>query len=200
MTILEEKKALRKKIRAIIQSRVQSDSCGLSKKSAEVCEKIAESSEFLSADCVFCYIPLKTEVCCISIAEIALRLNKKVCVPRVGENFSMDFFLLEKDAGIFEQLEKGAFGILEPKRNLSRVDLDDSSLRGKKILMIVPGLAFSKSGARLGRGKGFYDRYIARLLKTECVLTTAGLCFDFQIQESIPTEKTDIPVDFVVFA
>ena len=61
--------------------------------------------------------------------------------------------------------------------------------------MVVPGLAFSKDGARLGKGKGFYDFYIPRLLKSGCSLFTAGFAYCEQIVENIPVEKTDFFLD-----
>jgi 5-formyltetrahydrofolate cyclo-ligase len=67
--------------------------------------------------------------------------------------------------------------------------------------VIVPALAFTPDGRRLGRGKGYYDRALARL-KHECaahgwLLTLAGYCFDFQIIDDIPVEEHDICVDVV---
>lgn len=60
-------------------------------------------------------------------------------------------------------------------------------------IIIVPGLGFSKDGARLGRGKGFYDRY----LKDRAVIKI-GIGFEMQIIEEIPTDPHDIKMDFVV--
>ena len=60
-------------------------------------------------------------------------------------------------------------------------------------LILVPGLAFDKSGARLGRGRGFYDRFLAGITGFR-----VGVCFDWQLVESVPVEAHDIRMDAVV--
>ncbi len=60
-------------------------------------------------------------------------------------------------------------------------------------LIIVPGVAFDKTGNRLGRGKGYYDR----ILKTSGAFKV-GVCFGFQLLESVPVEAHDVPVDLVI--
>jgi 5-formyltetrahydrofolate cyclo-ligase len=63
--------------------------------------------------------------------------------------------------------------------------------------VIVPGIAFDRKGNHLGRGKGYYDRFLEKLLPQT---PTIGLAFDFQILPSLPATKTDIAVDRVIFA
>jgi len=67
--------------------------------------------------------------------------------------------------------------------------------------MLMPGLAFTRSGQRLGRGKGYYDRYLHqyRQLTDMCSLTTIALAFKEQILDSIPTSEHDLTVDLVLF-
>lgn len=60
-------------------------------------------------------------------------------------------------------------------------------------LLLVPGLAMSSKGERLGRGKGFYDRYMERFRGIKI-----GVCFDLQIDESLPVEPHDVLLDFIV--
>ena len=60
-------------------------------------------------------------------------------------------------------------------------------------VLIIPGVAFTKSGGRLGRGKGFYDRYLEKFPGIKI-----GLCFNEQLRESIPLENHDIAMDYVV--
>ena len=83
-------------------------------------------------------------------------------------------------------LKKGAYGILEPTGD----DLEELSTID---LVIVPGVAFDKTCNRIGRGKGYYDR----LLKNIDV-PKVGICFDFQIIETVPTEIFDEPLTAVV--
>lgn len=65
-------------------------------------------------------------------------------------------------------------------------------------LIVVPGMAFDPHGGRLGRGKGFYDRLLRTLQNQQSTPTIMGLCFDFQLVESLPTEPHDIPMDVVL--
>lgn len=65
-------------------------------------------------------------------------------------------------------------------------------------LVITPGLAFSKSGQRLGSGKGYYDNFFRRLSQQDTPFLTIGLAFHQQILETIPTESHDIAVDEVI--
>ena len=59
--------------------------------------------------------------------------------------------------------------------------------------MLIPGLAFALNGARLGRGKGYFDRLLAQVAGTRC-----GVAFDWQVLSEIPTEAHDILVDCLV--
>ena len=158
-------------------------------------QKIILSEEFINSDLIFSYIPYGFEIDPSFLVEIAWKNGKTVCVPRVVPDSNlMDFYFLDSKLSLQNQLESGAFGILEPKLTLKKV-FTDSSIRDKKIFMVVPGLAFSKDGARLGKGKGFYDLYLPRLLKTGCSLFTAGFAYCEQIVENIPVEKTDFFLD-----
>ena len=67
--------------------------------------------------------------------------------------------------------------------------------QGTMTLDLVPGVAFSTSGARLGRGKGFYDRFLKNLPKR---VRKIGLAYDLQIIDSLPIDPHDIPVDIVI--
>jgi len=75
------------------------------------------------------------------------------------------------------------------------------SFSGGLDLMLIPGLAFSRSGHRLGRGKGYYDRYLDqyRQLPGMRPVTTIALAFKQQIFDNIPTSEHDVIVDLVLF-
>ncbi|MDR1483400.1 MAG: 5-formyltetrahydrofolate cyclo-ligase [Planctomycetaceae bacterium] len=94
----------------------------------------------------------------------------------------------------FEELEYGVYGILSPK-------FEFCAERGRLLpselvkVVIVPGLAFDATGNRLGRGKGFYDRFISNL--PESTITIA-ICYEFQVHESIPVTESDKPVNIIV--
>lgn len=192
--VYEEKKLLRSKMRKLLKERY-SDLKNIQAAGNSAAQKIILSEEFKNSDLIFSYIPYGFEIDPGFLVEIAWKNGKTVCVPRVVPDSNlMDFYFLDSKLSLQNQLESGAFGILEPKLTLKKV-FTDSSLRDKKIFMVVPGLAFSKDGARLGKGKGFYDLYLPRLLKTGCSLFTAGFAYCEQIVENIPVEKTDFFLD-----
>lgn len=192
--VYEEKKLLRSKMRKLLKERY-SDLKNIQAAGNSAAQKIILSEEFINSDLIFSYIPYGFEIDPGFLVEIAWKNGKTVCVPRVVPDSNlMDFYFLDSKLSLQNQLESGAFGILEPKLTLKKV-FTDSSLRDKKIFMVVPGLAFSKDGARLGKGKGFYDLYLPRLLKTGCSLFTAGFAYCEQIVENIPVEKTDFFLD-----
>lgn len=85
-----------------------------------------------------------------------------------------------------DDLKKGAYGILEPSvvKTADEKDID---------VILVPGLAFDRHGGRMGFGKGYYDR----LLETSSTVKI-GLCYDFQLFDTIPTESHDVPMDFII--
>lgn len=85
-----------------------------------------------------------------------------------------------------DDLKKGAYGILEPSvvKTADERDID---------VILVPGLAFDRHGGRMGFGKGYYDR----LLETSSAVKI-GLCYDFQLFDTIPTESHDVPMDFII--
>ena len=96
----------------------------------------------------------------------------------------MEFYPYEPD-----NLECGAFGIIEPQgaEAIEPAQID---------LIIVPGVAFTRSGKRCGRGKGYYDKYLSR---EGFRATKIGVCYAEQLAEDIPNEPHDIVMDRVLF-
>ena len=79
----------------------------------------------------------------------------------------------------------GDFNILEPQNEPYTGDFD---------LIIVPGVAFDRKGNRIGRGRGYYDRFLCQHLDVKRI----GICFDFQLVDEVPTEPLDIKMDEVI--
>ncbi|MES2470153.1 MAG: 5-formyltetrahydrofolate cyclo-ligase [Verrucomicrobiota bacterium] len=86
----------------------------------------------------------------------------------------------------------GPFGIIEPDPSLS-----PPVAAASMALVLVPGLAFTPSGDRLGHGAGYYDRFLATLAPS---VPTAGICFSCQILPTLPAAAHDIPVHHVLHA
>ena len=125
------------------------------------------------------FAPLRDEV---QIGSLMQRIECCVVVPRV-EGDEMEFYDLASGA-----LAEGTFGIMEPQSG--------EPIESRKIdVMVVPGVAFTPSGDRLGRGKGFYDRYLSREgFRAYCV----GVCYPHQVVDELPVEPHDRRMDEVV--
>ena len=196
MTNIELKKSLRAKIKAALKNLPPQDV--LKKRCDQACLKICATEQFISSEYVFVYMNMKNEADCSKVLNYSIELKKKVCIPKVLSDTQMEFYLLSSDKNsIKEQLVSGAFGILEPGPSMLNNIVNPEELRGKNVLMIVPGLAFTKNGERLGRGKGYYDRYIERLSLSGAKLCTVGFCFSEQIVQKIPCDVFDKKVDLV---
>lgn len=107
--------------------------------------------------------------------------GKSLALPRIdGENLCAHF------VGSPADLAPGRFGILEPQSN--------APAAGRSFdLILVPGLAFDRSGGRLGRGRGFYDRFLSGISGFR-----VGVSFDSQLVDSVPVEAHDMRMDAVV--
>jgi len=114
----------------------------------------------------------------------------EIYLPRASEDFSMTFISIAEDW--LENIEAGYLGIPEPTQQSGNIyetsESDDT-------LVIVPGLAFSKNGNRLGRGKGYYDRFLGKSELKGCV--KIGVCWQIQILPHVPTYSHDVDMDYV---
>lgn len=108
--------------------------------------------------------------------------TKRIVVPRVAGD-TMDFYDYRP-----EELAEGSFGIREPQggRPCQPGEID---------LIVVPGVAFTAGGARLGRGRGYYDRYLSR---PEFRAAKIGICYRHQLTEELPVEPHDVRMDEVM--
>ena len=152
---------------------------------------------FKKASCVLSFVSYGTEIKTNQLLDIILNENKMLCLPRT-ENEKMEFYYINSDEDFSEQTEIGEYGITVPKSNQDKLDLNSIP---DKTLIIIPGLAFDERGNRLGKGKGYYDKFLAELLSTsekEKILGIVGYCYDFQIIDKVITEPNDIPVDYIV--
>lgn len=150
--------------------------------SAQIQAHLEGMAAFRRARTIACYYALPGEV----QTEGLIRKwygRKAIALPVVrGE----DLWLLPY-AGA-DSVQTGAFGIREPKVLPASVSIE------KEVeLVVVPGVAFDLNRNRLGRGKGFYDRLLATL-----PVPTVGLCYGFQLRESLPVEAFDRKMDWVI--
>jgi 5-formyltetrahydrofolate cyclo-ligase len=177
------KAKIRNKILYILKTQKEEDR---NKKSQIIKNKLFRNRVFKKAKIVMFYMSFGGEVDTADMIKEAKKLGKTVVVPVCEKNRIIKPCVL-KDKG---KLLRGPYGILEPAKK------NPVSLKSLN-LIIAPGLAFDKRGNRLGRGKGYYDRFLA---KSPREITSIGLAFDFQILPFIPTTDTDIAVKKVIFA
>ena len=149
--------------------------------SEAVFDKICRLEEVQKASTIALFVSLADEPQSEkTIAELSK--TKRVVVPRI-EGDEMEFY------DIAEGLKKGAFNIMEP---IATTPIEPNEID----LMIVPGVAFTRRGERLGRGKGFYDKYLSR---KGFSAHTIGVCYPCQIVDSLPTEPHDKVMDEVIW-
>ncbi|MBR4950066.1 MAG: 5-formyltetrahydrofolate cyclo-ligase [Clostridia bacterium] len=124
---------------------------------------------------ILCYVSLEAE---IGTEEILYNSDFNIAVPKVLGDY-MEFYELS-------ELEVGYFGVREPKGDVivNKNDYD---------CCITPGLSFTKSGERIGYGKGYYDKYLMDFKNLKI-----GLCYDEMLSDFIPTEKNDIKMDVII--
>lgn len=147
-------------------------------------ERLVARPEIQASTRVLLYLALPYELDVRAALDWFIGQGKIVAVPRFCSTSG------EYEAASIasvEQLVPGQFGILEPPPSAPVLPLNSLDL------ILVPGLAFDPAGRRLGRGKGYYDRLLARARGVKC-----GVCFDFQVLEELPAEPHDINMDFIL--
>lgn len=187
---MKTKSEIRKEIKNLLKENHSS----LLKENQAIINRILSSEEYKWAEYLLAYMALPDEVDLSQIIKAAIMDNKIVGVPKVSvENLTMEFYKYNGQ----EKTEAGYCNINEPVTNDI---LEVSELKGKKVLMLVPGRAFSKKGERIGRGKGFYDKYLEKLMHVvnRNQLCLMGVCFECQLKEKIPVDSHDILMDRII--
>ncbi|WP_176545052.1 5-formyltetrahydrofolate cyclo-ligase [Bacillus sp. AFS041924] len=154
-------------------------------KSKQIVEKLLNSDQFLCADIIATTMPMEHEINTKYLITACWKMNKSVVVPKCNHDTrKMHFYKINS----FEDLKKGYFGIQEPLE-------EKCEEIGKEFidLIIVPGVAYTKYGERLGYGGGYYDRYLEDYKKQ-----LMALAYDFQILNELPTEKHDIKMPLIL--
>ncbi len=182
--LTDRKNAIRAQMRAQLSS--LSDAAR-AECSASACARLMQCEAFVRATTVMLYMPMRSEIDVVSVALEAFRLGKQVCVPRV-ETGRKAMHAVATTSFDDESMRPDELGVRVPT---SGVQIPHESID----LVVVPGVAFDTRGYRLGRGGGYYDRYLARLPRQTA---TIGVCFDCQFVDRIPTEPTDIAVQVIV--
>lgn len=177
------KQEVRKQIKSAIASMGDVER---SRASQCICRQILGLDEFRRAKVVMAFMPIAGEPDIIAIIQAGLDAGKTMLVPRINlGRHVMDAVEIHKLA---DADARGSFGIREPSAGgafaASRIDM-----------IIVPGLGFDRSGLRLGRGGGFYDRYLssAGMHAVKC-----AVAFECQVLAEVPHDQHDQTIDMLV--
>jgi 5-formyltetrahydrofolate cyclo-ligase len=149
-------------------------------------EKVLQFPPYVSAQAIALYSPIQNEVDTEAIRDQALSAGKAVHYPKLTRESSLELVQIDAD-GAFSV---GRFGILEPAGD-RRLLQDDPS----QLIIMVPGVVFDSRGNRLGRGLGYYDRFLQQLRANT---TFVGLAYEFQIVDEVPAELWDQRVHYVI--
>jgi 5,10-methenyltetrahydrofolate synthetase len=153
-----------------------------------ITERVLELEEVKQADNVLVFVSTGTEVATEELTDRLLAAGKRVAVPKTMDTPSdMLFFYINGR----EELQLGKYNIYEPQYNSDKLCKTNSST-----VIIVPGLAFDHSLARLGYGGGYYDKYMSLNEYKAAV----GVCYDEQLmdEECIKCDSNDIRLDIIV--
>ena len=164
----------------------------------KICRNILALREFAEADTVFCFVNTKEEIDTRIIFEEAWKMGKRVVVPRCEGKGHMEAYEIHS----FSELVEGSYGILEPGKNCKMVRPEEIQFA------VVPCLACSVRGWRLGYGGGYYDRYFSRAesmnaesKENGCAgkrMIKAVICREQLLEEDICRKEHDIQMDIVV--
>ncbi len=151
-------------------------------------DKVKNMPQIKNSKRIFCYVSFENEVCTHSFINELLSLKKEVYVPCVDTSCKCTMNAVSIEG--LEELVPGCYGVLEPTCTQGKIicphEIDT---------IIVPAVAYDKNRYRLGYGGGYYDTYLAQ---TNESCYKIGVCFDFQLLDSLPVEPHDKQVDVIV--
>ncbi|MBQ9058464.1 MAG: 5-formyltetrahydrofolate cyclo-ligase [Atopobiaceae bacterium] len=187
----EIKKQLRVELRALRdslneQERLEADSA--------ITRQVLSLPEYASAMVIFSYLSVGSEIETREIMKDAWSKGKKVAIPKVVRGTrGLKWYVIDS----FDDLVEGAYGVLEPSghpADLQSTKTADVVGGAEAMLALVPGLAFTPTGFRIGYGGGYYDTFLRKFEGT-----SVGLCRESQMTNQIDgLERHDLPVDIVV--
>lgn len=173
-----DKKELRRHF-AEVRKSVKSDL-----KDNVISAKLLAHEKIRSADVILMYASFRSEVDTWHFAQNVLLKNMKIAYPVCRENNTMTFHIVSGT----NQLNDATYGICEPDISLPQPEITD------RTVCIVPALAFTENGGRLGYGGGYYDRFLSAYPE----MYTIGLAYEACIAESLPLAEHDIKIKSVI--
>lgn len=179
------KKEIRQKVLSLLKNQREEDQL---RKSIEIKNKFFADLDYVNSKIVLFYASFAGEVDTFGMMRQALEDGKQIALPIV--NVQTKEIIPKLITSLEEDLEYGPYNIKQPKRNVTQ-DIDICQID----LAVVPAVAFDRKNNRLGRGAGYYDRFLEKIPQG---IPLIGLAFDFQILEQLPIDDHDLPVTKVI--
>ena len=182
----QSKRNLRERILTLLRNQKEEERLI---KSLAISDRLFKMPELQAAKTVLFYASFDGEVETFEMMKKALNLGKIIGLP--GIIGGQPDIVPTRVTSLEDDLQAGPYGIQQPRMDrINRIANDDIDL------IVVPGIAFDRKNNRLGRGGGYYDRFLRGFSKRTF---TVGLAFDFQVLDALPDVKDhDIPVDCVL--
>lgn len=156
--------------------------------SVNICERLQNIIVKNNITVLFAFHPLPDEVNIWPLVQwIKSNSYIKILLPKVISDTEMSWHEYSNE----ESLRLGKWNIYEPTTNV--IDLKHD-IKCNNAIAIIPGMAFTDTGKRLGRGKGYYDRFLAQYK----YIYKIGVCWPYQMIDDLPTNKNDVIMDKVI--
>ena len=150
----------------------------------DITERLLQEDIINEADVILLYASFGSEVDTYLLIDKLIEMGKNVALPKCGAERSMTFHLI----GSVADLHEGMYRIPEPDSALPQPEITENTV------CIIPGLAFTEDGGRLGYGGGYYDEFI--LAHPE--LYTIALAYEELIVQQLPLMQHDLRVNLIV--
>jgi 5-formyltetrahydrofolate cyclo-ligase len=199
-----DKQVLRQQIRRKLKALTRDE---IVRQSHQVWERLLALPQYQQAQSIGLFLSMpSSEICTKEICQHAWAMGKTIYVPQVGSNFEhADMELIRvvavdkkdtsDDTVFYQDWPRNKWGIPEPPADMPRTVATPGSLD----VIVVPGLAFDRHGHRLGQGKGYYDRFLQRIMiaHVQAPLLVA-VALECQLADHVPTASYDHPMDILL--
>lgn len=155
-------------------------------KSSLIAAKFLKLSQYSDAKTLLIYLPFRNEVDTAALIEKSRQHSKRILVPVCRPNHK----LLLSELHSLTEVAPSSYGIPEPSSEFIR-EVSPETVD----VAVLPGVAFDKTGYRLGYGGGYFDRFV-HLLRPDCL--KVALIYAFQLVETLPAEAHDLRADMLL--
>ena len=178
----DEKAAIRALLKQLLKGVTPSERLEASGRASAL---LLQTPQYQRAKTVMLFVSLPSEIDTRAIVADAWARGKRVTLPRACmETRAMEAVVV---GGIGQDMRKSGIGVLEPAG-------EECAAPDELDLVLVPGLGFGEAGERIGRGAGFYDRFLSAALGA----VTCGYAFERQVIAGIPMTPADTPIHMLI--